>query len=93
MTLGGGVGAWSPDGRRYLFSNADEPGVIHQAEVRAGPPFSLGPATVLSRLPANVVDLDMARDGRRWLVLLAAGNARPPAAVVLQNWQAALRRH
>ncbi|MCC6350321.1 MAG: serine/threonine-protein kinase [Candidatus Eisenbacteria bacterium] len=93
VTLGGGVGAWSPDGRRYLFSNADEPGVIHQAEVRAGPPFSLGPATVLSRLPANVVDLDMARDGRRWLVLLAAGNARPPAAVVLQNWQAALRRH
>ncbi len=93
VTTGGGfVTGWSSDGKRLRFANQKDPQRILEADVQAGPEFSLGPARPWFHRPAEATWWDPAQDGRRVLALLPAEKAPPQTVTLVQNWQAALRK-
>ena len=93
VTIGGGFGYWAGDGKKVYFADGRKPGIVQVADVLPGKEFSLGPPRSLGRLRDDMVDADVARDGRRFLALLPTRKARPQAATVLQNWASAIRKH
>jgi Tol biopolymer transport system component len=93
VTIGGGVGYWSVDGKRVYFIDGRKPGVLEVADVLPGKEFSLGPPRQVVRVRDDMVDVDTARDGQRLLAILPAARARPQVATVLQNWASAIRKH
>jgi Tol biopolymer transport system component len=94
-SAGGSEPHWSPDGRE-LFYFAGQ--TLMVAPVRLQPTFSSGPAVSLFDAPVQpwyVNDTDrwqVARDGRRFLLLVPAGDTSTPPIDVVVNWPTLLRR-
>jgi Tol biopolymer transport system component len=93
VTIGGGIGFWSVDGKSVYFMDGRKPGMLEVADILPGKEFSLGPPRTVVRLRDDIVDADVVRDGRRFLAILPAAKARPQVATVLQNWESAIRKH
>jgi hypothetical protein len=92
VTIGGGVGGFSNDGKRYYFGLAKDPTVLRVAAFRVEPTFSLGPSTVAICLPQPTGSWDLTHDEKRLLFLMPTEKPAPQTATVLQNWTAAIRK-
>ncbi len=92
VTIGGGDGGFSNDGKRFYYIENKEPTVVRVAGIRTEPSFSLGPSSVVFHLPDEPGNRDFAHDERRLLRLEPTEKPAPQAATVLQNWESAARR-
>ena len=92
VTIGGGDGGFSTDGKRFYFIEGKEPAVVKVAPIRTEPTLSLGPASVAFHLPQEAGNWDFAHDERRLLRLEPTEKPAPQAATLLQNWRGALRK-
>jgi Tol biopolymer transport system component len=94
-TAGGSEPRWSPDGREIFYFAGQ---TLMVAPVRLQPTFSSGPPTPLFDAPVQpwyVNDTDrsqVARDGRRFLLLVPSGDTPAPPIDVVVNWPTLLRR-
>ena len=92
VTIGGGAGAFSVDGKRFYYLFVKDPDVVHVADVRTETTLSLGPSKVAFRLPEENGAWDMAHDERRMLRLVPTEKPAPQAATILQHWPSAVRK-
>jgi hypothetical protein len=93
VTIGGGGGGFSFDGKRFYYLLTRDPNVIRVADIRSEPSLSLGASRVAFHMPAdNNSPWDLAHDEHRMLRLLPTEKATPQAVTILQNWPSAVRR-
>jgi serine/threonine protein kinase len=92
VTIGGGVGGFAYDGKRYLFALTREPDVIHGADIRTQTSLSLGPSRLAFRLPPENGPWDLAHDDHRMLRLVPTEKPAPQAVTILQHWASAVRK-
>ena len=92
VSIGGGGGAFSVDGKRFYYGLVKEPDVVRVADIRTEPSLSLGPSTVAFRLPEENGNWDFAHDERRMLRLLATEKPAPQAVTILQHWPSAIHK-
>ena len=78
-------GLWSRDGSEIITLRPDL--VVTSIPVTWGPEPSFGPPVELFQVSAQTQGLDIAPDGRRFLVVEAATQARPGISVAV-NWRA-----
>jgi len=76
--------AWRHDGDVLYF--ADAAGHLNAVTVSEGPPVRIGRATIVSSAPGNIIDVDVAPDGRL-LLLTDESPAQAPLEVV-EHWTA-----
>jgi serine/threonine-protein kinase len=88
-TAGGGQPRWHPDGSE-LFYKSGRRLVAVRFDVAEAP--DLGAPTGLFERPADIVDYDVSRDGRRFVVLEAMDISAPTELILVQNWFEELRR-
>ena len=92
VTIGGGQGGFSTDGKRFYFALFKEPTVVRVADVRAEPTFSLGPSRFAFHLPEDNSLFDFAHDEHRLLRLVPTEKPSPQAATILEHWESAVRK-
>ena len=92
VTIGGGGGGFSYDGKRYYFNSAKDPTVLKVAAFRTEPTFSLGPPSVGVRLPLPNGSWDLTHDEKRVLFLMPTEKPAPQTATILEHWESATRR-
>jgi len=92
VTIGGGIGAFSFDGKRFYFGLTREPNLVRVADIRTEPSLSLGPSRVAFHLPEDNGFWDLAHDERRMLRLVSTEKPAPQAVTILQHWSAAVRK-
>jgi Tol biopolymer transport system component len=89
---GGGVPQWRDDGKELLYVSADRRAMM-SAEITTKPAFQSLPGKMLFQVPAALSSPPAATgDGKRFLVVIPAGQSGPPPFTVVQNWQAGLRK-
>ena len=92
---GGQQPRWREDGKELFYIAPDR--TIMAVEVKGGPAFQSGSPHPLFRAPAintnnTPFQYDISRDGKRFLVIEPVQGATSSPAVVVLNWQAALKR-
>jgi len=92
---GGQQPRWREDGKELFYIAPDR--AIMAVDVKAGPAFQSGSPHPLFRAPAintnnTPFQYDISRDGKRFLVIEPVQGATSSPAVVVLNWQAALKR-
>src|SRR5262249_19355656 len=92
VTIGGGDGGFSFDGKRLYFAGGKEPNKVFVADIRAEPTLSLGPPRMAFRLPDDRGAWDFAHDERRMIRLIPTEKPAPQAATILQHWESAVRK-
>jgi Tol biopolymer transport system component/predicted Ser/Thr protein kinase len=89
-TEGGTTARWSHDGRELFYRNGDK---MMAVDVQTSPAFRAGPPKMLFQ--GNYVNsYDVARDGKRFLMIKPPGAAQSPTdqVTVVLNWFEELRR-
>ena len=81
---GARAGVWRRDGKRLFFVAPDRS--LMAAEVTPGPSLRVAPPVRLFRFPREVVNYDVALDGRRILASLATTDARGRSIGVVLDW-------
>jgi serine/threonine-protein kinase len=91
---GGTEALWSPAGRELFYRSGDRLMVV---DVQSGPGFSASRARPLfegryARLAWGVRNYDVSPDGQRFLMLETIGRGDPHRIVLVQNWDAEVKR-
>ena len=91
ISKGGGTGPrWRGDGKELFYVASD--GKLMSVDIRAKPVFEAGAPRPLFQLPVGFIGVEVAADGRRFLVAVpVAQSASVPFTVVL-NWQKILKK-
>jgi hypothetical protein len=91
VSQGGGVApAWRSDGREIVYNNTER---LMAVDVAAGSPFRAGPPRELAKLPPFTDYFAMARDGSRFLLVVADGEDRTARELkVVLNWTEELKQ-
>jgi Tol biopolymer transport system component len=91
ISKGGGIQArWRGDGKELFYLGPDRN--LMTVDARMGPGFQSGPPKTLFQLPLGAVAWDVTADGKKFLVAVPLEQNLPPPFIVVQNWQAALRK-
>jgi Tol biopolymer transport system component len=85
------VSHWRGDGREIVFVSGDDVTVM-AASVEPGPTPRVGDPRPLFRLPPGTSEMQMSRDGQRFLLLVDRAGASGASIHLLVNWTAVLSR-
>ena len=89
---GGGIFAWSSDGRKLGFGLNSKPNTAMVADVVPGSEFRLGPMSIFCSVPKDALTARPASDWKRLLTLMPAGKPPVNTTTVVLDWRGALKK-
>lgn len=94
-TKGGAQPLWRPDGKEIFYLDFD--GNVNGVEVKSFKPFTAGNPVVLFQshilaIRSSFTEYDIAPDGKRFLINSRIEDVKEVPLVLVNNWQAGLRK-
>ena len=87
---GGASPLWRGDGKELFYLSSD--GMATTVELNTTGAFQAGVPKPLFKVPAGLVNWDVAPDGKRFLLAAPSATGARPFFTVVLNWQAGLKK-